>query len=67
MGKRVDMDDLVSAAEIADRLGMNKSTVVHDWRYRDIGFPEAVKMIGPVGIWDWREVEEWARETGRLK
>ncbi len=27
------MDDLVSAAEIADRLGMNKSTVVHDWRY----------------------------------
>jgi predicted DNA-binding transcriptional regulator YafY len=61
------MDDLVSAAEIADRLHVGKSTVVHDWRYRNLGFPEAVKMVGSVGIWDWREVEKWARATGRLK
>ena len=28
------MTDLVGAAEIATRLGVGKSTVVHDWRYR---------------------------------
>jgi len=61
------MDDLVSAADIAERLGVGKSTVVHDWRYRNLGFPEPVKMVGPVGIWDWPEVERWARSTGRLK
>jgi predicted DNA-binding transcriptional regulator AlpA len=67
VGKRIDMDDLVSAAEIAERLGVGKSTVVHDWRYRDLGFPEAVKMIGQVGIWDWTDVEKWAMATGRIK
>ena len=28
------MDELVGAAEIAERLGVGKSTVVHDWRRR---------------------------------
>jgi predicted DNA-binding transcriptional regulator YafY len=61
------MDDLVSAADIAERPGVGKSTVVHDWRYRNLGFPEAVKMIGSVGIWHWPDVEKWAKKTGRLK
>ncbi len=36
-------------------------------RYRDLGIPDAVKMVGSVGIWDWNDVEKWAKDTGRLK
>ena len=40
---------------------------MHDWRYRNLGFPEAVKTVGSVGIWAWPDVEAGAKETRRLK
>ncbi len=61
------MDQLVGASEIADRLGIGKSTVVHDWRRRYPEFPEPVAKLKTALVWDWSEVEAWARKTGRLK
>jgi predicted DNA-binding transcriptional regulator AlpA len=65
MARRVPVDQLVGATEIAQRLGMNKSTVVHDWRYRYPEFPEPVASLAGGFIWAWPDVERWAKATGR--
>lgn len=65
MGRRVDVDDLVGAAEIASRLEVKRPQVVHEWRTRHPEFPEPVANLNNGLIWDWREVEHWARATGR--
>ena len=59
------MDQLVGTTEIAKRLGVNKSTVVHDWRYRYPDFPEPIASLSGVFIWAWPDVEKWAKATGR--
>lgn len=64
--RTVHLSDLVGASEIADRLGLNKSSVVHDWRTRDLGFPAPVLTLRMGHLWLWPDVEKWARSTGRL-
>jgi hypothetical protein len=59
------VDELVGAAEIARRMGVGKSTVVHDWRHRHPDFPEPVTSLTAGLIWAWPDVEKWAKATGR--
>lgn len=66
MGRRVDVDNLVGAAEIAERCGVKRPQVVHDWRRRYEDFPEPVAQLRTALVWNWPEVERWAKETGRL-
>lgn len=66
MGEQVDVDDLVGAAEIAERLEVANSRVVHQWRARDLDFPEPVVSLKQAMLWLWPEVERWAQATGRL-
>jgi len=60
------VDQLVGAAEIAERLGVGKSTVVHDWRRRHPEFPQPVAQLKTALVWDWAEIAKWARDTGRV-
>lgn len=62
---KIDPADMVGAAEIADRLGVERETV-HVWRRRDLGFPEPVAQLQQAMVWAWPDVEAWARTTGRL-
>jgi len=64
MGRWIDVDELVTAAGIADRLGASRASLVHDWRSRDLGFPEPVADLGSILLWSWPEVEAWAAATG---
>jgi hypothetical protein len=71
MGRRVDVDDLVSPADIAERMKLAggkaaQAKVIHEWRYRDLGFPEPVATVGKIKVWAWPDVEKWARATGRI-
>jgi hypothetical protein len=59
--------DLVGAAEIAERLNLAHAQSVHSWRRRYSDFPEPVAQLSVGLIWPWREVEGWARATGRLR
>lgn len=59
------MDNLVGAAEIAERLGVGTS-VVHDWGRRYSDFPAPVRRLRMGLVWNWPEVERWAKATGRL-
>jgi predicted DNA-binding transcriptional regulator AlpA len=65
MGRLVDVDQLVGAAEIAQRLGMKRHQVVHDWVRRYPEFPSPVVLLRQAKIWYWPEVAEWADATGR--
>ena len=60
------MDKLVGTAEIADRLGAKRPELIHDWRRRYPDFPQPVASLRIGFIWNWNEVERWARATGRL-
>lgn len=61
------MDELVGAAEIAERLGVARPQVVHDWRRRYPDFPEPVAALKQALIWEWPVVQAWARRTGHPK
>jgi predicted DNA-binding transcriptional regulator AlpA len=63
---RVDVDNLIDTAGIAERVGVQPSTI-HQWRQRALTFPNPVRVfkIGPV--WNWPEVERWLQRTGRIK
>lgn len=60
------MEDLVGAAEIAERLGATRPQAVHEWRRRYADFPEPIARLRQAMVWSWRDVEKWAREVGRL-
>ena len=65
MGRKVDVDDLVGAHEIAQRLGVARPQVIHEWRRRHRDFPEPIATLKTALIWDWTEVNRWAEATGR--
>lgn len=66
MPDSVDPADLVSTADIAERLGLAHTETVHSWRRRHSDFPPPAVERGRVLLWHWPEVERWARATGRL-
>lgn len=62
-----DCREPVGIADIAARLGVRANTVAV-WRSRGT---RGVQMPGPrwtvsgLPVWEWAEVREWARATGR--
>jgi hypothetical protein len=66
MGRRLDVDQLVGATEIADRLGVAHVESVHAWRRRHADFPAPVVKLQRALVWYWPDVEKWARRTGRI-
>lgn len=56
--------DPVGLAEIAERLGVQPNTA-HAWNKRGL-LPEPRWRLAIGPVWDWRDVEAWARETQRL-
>ena len=67
VGKKVDVNDLVGAHEIAQRLGVARPQVVHEWRRRHADFPRPIANLKTALIWDWHDVMSWAKSTGRAK
>jgi len=65
--------ELVGLAEIAKRLDVNYPTVLA-WRWRHKRqvkppwqpFPEPALTVGRSPAFDWAEVEQWAKTTGRI-
>ncbi len=65
MGRKVDVHDLVGAAEIADRLGVAAPQVVTNWARRHADFPQPVARLQRAHVWAWPDVVGWVRATGR--
>jgi transposase-like protein len=64
--REVPVSRLVGAAEIARRLGCASANLIHSWRRRYPDFPQPVAHLEMGFVWDWAEIEEWARRTDRL-
>jgi predicted DNA-binding transcriptional regulator AlpA len=67
VGRNVDVENLVGAYEIAQRLGVARPQVIHEWRRRHSEFPRPIAALKTALIWDWRDIDEWAKLTGRHK
>ncbi len=75
VGRKIDVDDLVTAADIAARLpavrqGKSKGSkqgpqVVHTWIARYEDFPEPLREIGGRKVWSWGDVKKWMRQRDR--
>ena len=65
MGRKVDVDLLVDATAIAERMGFARPQAVHNWRARYPEFPKPIAEFGKSTLWYWPDVEEWLSETGR--
>ena len=59
--------ELVGSREIAERLGLTQSRV-NQFVQTHEEFPDPVATTsGSRRVWDWNDVERWARATGRLE
>jgi predicted DNA-binding transcriptional regulator AlpA len=67
MTEKINPIDLVGANEIADRLGLAFPNIVHSWKRRLKDFPKPIAILSMGNIWNWKEVESWAKKTKRLK
>jgi hypothetical protein len=65
---RVDTDDLIDAAGVADLLGLGHRRAVSTYRGRYPDFPQPVidMGVGTCLLWRRQDVKAWARATGRL-
>ena len=67
MAKReIDPGLLVGAPEIAERLGLARPQVVHNWRYRHADFPVPLAELRQGNVWYWPDIEMWLKATDRL-
>jgi hypothetical protein len=60
----VNLDELVTSADIGRRLGLSKQRA-HQLAAMP-AFPDPVGQVGRSAVWRWPDVEVWARATGRI-
>jgi hypothetical protein len=60
----LDGEELVSAAEVATRLGLKRSRQVLDLRLHRFGFPRPVARTGRNLLSSWPQVASWAETEG---
>ena len=61
MGRRVDVDDLINSAEVADLVGLTHINSVSTYlrRYPDFPRPVVDKSDGQIRLWLREEVGTW--------
>jgi len=65
VGRDVDVDDLIDAADVAEMLRLASRNVVGVYRGRYPDFPAPVIDRGTCRLWLRADIETWARDTGR--
>ena len=63
MGRRVDVDDLLTSEEVAALIGVSHRQTVNTYlrRYPDFPQPVVERVGGRVRLWLRPDVERWAR------
>lgn len=60
---RVDLEELVTAADIGRRLGVSRQRASQLADRED--FPTPLGRVGNYTVFRWRDIERWARASGR--
>jgi predicted DNA-binding transcriptional regulator AlpA len=66
VGRKVDVDDLLDAGEVAELLGLASRNVVNVYRGRYPDFPAPVVERKGFRLWLRADVEAWTRTEGDL-
>jgi hypothetical protein len=64
--RSVLVKNLVGTQEIADRIGVAHRQTVITWSKRYDDFPTPLLRLNKAWVWDWLDIEAWAKKTGRL-
>jgi hypothetical protein len=67
MSRRIDPDDLIDTAGVAELLGLASRSVVSVYRGRYPDFPAPVVKRGTCRLWLRSDIEAWGNATGRLR
>ncbi len=67
MGKKVDVDDLIDAREVAEMLGLSSPRAVAVYSSR--GLPEPIIDRGPntAKLWLRQDIERWQKDRTNSK
>lgn len=67
MGRKVDIDDLLDAGQVADLLGLahRNAITLYQRRYEDMPRPIVIRNSGKTFLWLRGEIVAWAKQTGR--
>jgi glutathione-regulated potassium-efflux system ancillary protein KefG len=67
MTPRVNTDDLIDAAELAEVLGLShrNSVSLYQRRYVDMPRPVVERGSGRIKLWLRSSIEEWVRDRSR--
>ncbi len=65
MGRRVDVADLIDAAEAATLLGLGSRNAVSVYRKRYEGFPQPAIEHGTCLLWVRADVVQWSKGARR--
>lgn len=66
MGRKLDVDWLVTTTEIFRFLRQRNRSNVWEWMLHDETFPPAVTRLGAMHVWYWPDVARWAIAADRL-
>lgn len=59
MGRRIDIDDLRNAEQVAEMLGLSRPQAVHQYRRDYPDFPTPVYSGRKTVLWVWQDIEAW--------
>jgi hypothetical protein len=65
VARRIDPNDLIDAAGVAELLGLASRSVVSVYRGRYSDFPPPAVERGQCRLWLRSDIEAWANATGR--
>ena len=63
MGRKVDVDDIINAAEVADLIGLSHRNGVYQYRHRHPDFPAPLITHGRCYMWHRGDIKRWIRAT----
>jgi predicted DNA-binding transcriptional regulator AlpA len=69
MGRKVDIEDLLDAGQVAELLGLSHRNAItlYQRRYEDMPRPIVIRNSGRTCLWLRGEIAAWAKQTGRTK
>lgn len=67
VGRRIDIDDLIDATDVAEIIGLAQSNSVYVYQRRYPDMPRPVLDRGPsrAKLWLRPEIEAWTRRRGK--
>lgn len=65
MGRRVDLDDIIDAGDVAEMIGLSRRNSVYTYQKRHADFPKPVLEHGRCRHWLRPDIARWMKRRGK--